>query len=182
MLAALRHLPSQLQPQYSSFLLNKVARLPLKIRRNKMKALRFLKGFGIVATATFWFIIGCEWLLPGSFSTNSILSLVALTLLITTLAYIGFYVVGLAIVVPLKIKEPGLLLQLYIGTEGGALAILTSRWLLPHAVLVHSQLVMIAYAFANTVFTMLLAFQAGQMRKPIRLLPRVRSCRSGSME
>jgi hypothetical protein len=106
-----------------------------------------------------------------------------LTALITTLAYIGFYAVGLATVVPFKIEEPGLLLQLYFGTVGGMVAILISGWLLPHEVLVvHSQLAIVKYAFANTVFTMLLAFQAGQMRKPIRLLPRVRSCRSGSME
>jgi len=137
-----------------------------------MKVISLLKGFGVAATATFWFIIACQWLLPGSFFTNSVLSLVGLTLLITTLAYLGFYAIGFAVVVPLEIKEPGLLLQLYFGTQGGALAILSSSWLLPHAVLVRSQWTIIAYAFANTVFTMLLALQCGQMRTPIRLLPK----------
>ncbi|MDR3616576.1 MAG: hypothetical protein P4L53_23655 [Candidatus Obscuribacterales bacterium] len=148
-----------------------------------MKAFRLLKQLGIVLTATFWFIAASQWLLPGSFATHTLGDLVVSTLLITTFAYIAFYLVGIGawiaatfILRSLKIDHapwmvPGLLLQVLFGTVGGTFAIWLSSLLLPDTVLLHSVLAIFPYALANTVLIWLLALHSGAVRKPIKLLP-----------
>jgi hypothetical protein len=148
-----------------------------------VKAFRLLKQLGIVLSVTFWFIAASEWLLPGSFATRTLGDLLASTVLITTLAYIAFYAVGIGVWTAatlilrcLKIDDdpwvaPGVLLQVLFGTVGGTFAIWLSGLLLPDTVLLHSLPAIFPYALANTVLTWLLALHSGALRKPIKLLP-----------
>lgn len=92
--------------------------------------------------------------------------MVGQALTLTVVANVLFYALSMAIWLPLKVKNPGLVIPTLIGVIAGATAIWLTGYFLPGTVLLASFWSMLAFSLVNTV--LIWAFTLGMTGVPQR--------------
>ena len=130
------------------------------------------RPLAIIAVATCVLILGSNWLSLGAFGVTSISGIIGLALGLTALAQAIYVCVALAVCLPLRLTEAGMLLQTVFGIIAGSLAIWFIGMFVPGVVLLGGMLAAVPYAIANTGMIWLIAGITGSLREGLTLFPK----------
>jgi len=115
------------------------------------KALRYLKPFAHVYACTTVLMFLCGVLSLGTFPALGLTATLGTSLLLSALAWIAYMAAAIAVLVPLRAKQPGFAIPTVLGAIGGAAAIMLTGWILPGTVIAAGFFAALPFALVNTL-------------------------------